>query len=208
MLTTQHCPLPQTGVLSLLIVTSPVLDSQDVTPKSTPGDLACSANQNETGARIGTNRVRNTGREHSGLVLNIPTGYTSPFWFLPHSQFPPQSEQAAAGSSAPRSTSPYQRLWRHLLDMCSLHPSKTKEYRGCQWELTQAVPSPGVTTSHYSPPTPRPGMQPSVAKPKSFPRQGTSHSQPFPLPGKLLSKRDSDLIFLLPIIQHTWPLTI
>lgn len=185
-------------------MTSPVPDSQDVTPKSILGYLACSAaNRNETDARIWANRVRNPGREHSGLVLNIPTGSASPFWFPPHSQLPPHSEHGAAGSSAPHSTSPYQRLWRHLLDMCSLHPSKRKEHRGCQWELTQAVPSPGVTTSHYSPPTPQPNMQPSVPKPMSFPQQGTSHTRPFPLPGKLLSKRGSDLTVLPPFTQHT-----
>lgn len=204
MLRTRHCPFPQTGALSLHIVTSRVPDSQDVTPKSIPGYLACSAaDRNETDARIWANRVRNPGREHSGLALNIATGSASPFWFPPHSQFPPHSEQAAAGSPAPRSTAPYQRLWRHLLDMCSLHPSKRKKHRGRQWELTQAAPSPGVTTRHYSPPTSQPSMHPSATKPKSFPQQGTSHSRPFPLPGKLLSKRGSDLIVLPRFTQHT-----
>lgn len=164
-------------------MTSLVPDSQDVTPKSIPGYLACSAaNRNETDARIWANRVRNPGREHSGLVLNIPTRSVSPFWFPPHFQFPPHSKQAAARSSAPRSTSPYQRLWRHLLDTCSLHPSKRKEHRGCQWELIQNVPSPRVTTSHYSPLTPQPVCNPQCPSPRVF----LNSAPPIPNPSHCL----------------------
>lgn len=58
---------------------------------------------------------------------------------------PPPSSTPAGSSPLPAgslpSTASYQRLWRHLLDTCSLRPSKRgRAKRGGQWELGQAIP--------------------------------------------------------------------
>lgn len=184
-------------------MTSPTPGWQDAIPRSIPGGSATS--QRETDARI----CQNLGQ--SGLKSRERTLGTGPDT-LPVSTasfqiplLPGCHPTASSRSSLPALHSPYQRLWRHLLDTCSLRPSKRKKQR-CQRELTKAVPLPWGDWDLKPMPTPLPSTQPSGPKPSTPPLRGTFQPPACPPPGKLPSTRVAPIDRSLLQPPHNTPL--
>lgn len=93
--------------------------------------------------------------------LQVPLPHSKPH---PTPSCHPTASSQRRGLPPPRH-SPYQRLWRHLLDTCSLHPAKSQEdVRGSSprlslprgdWELIP-IPTPQASTQPSEPKSNRP----------------------------------------------------
>lgn len=92
-------------------------------PQSIPGHSACSAvHQRAPMPGLGPTGDGIQGEEAPPWPRRGTSHLLPPFPTLPqHTAVLPPSQPSAA---------PYQRLWRHLLDKCSLHPSKRKKQEG------------------------------------------------------------------------------
>lgn len=143
--TTDQVLSKATGALGVVILMKPsqfdpLLAGIAFTPDPHSEHPACSAtdlNQNRArilsdGNEIQAKKTPNKPRSPSGVPASI--------WFFRAAQSP--SFPFSSNNRAVPGT--YQRLWRHLLDMCILHPSKKGRRGSVRWGqgTSQTMPHP------------------------------------------------------------------